>query len=238
MPVFALPSICSLDPLMARSRGQSLRKGRRKGFRRQFGLDRSGPPPRQTRPGQPLRPWTIPNAVGYIRLAGLPVFLYLAFSSGDGRDPWAAAIFWLIAAGDYLDGFLARATGQYSRMGALLDPVVDRLTILCGAVVCWHFDLLPRWALALLVLRELVTLVLAQAARRRGVEPQINWVGRAAVWPVMASIFFALLIDAWWVTAMLLLGLVMAVGATVLYVRQYRSLQARRAPAQAKPQAP
>src|SRR3954447_19025718 len=123
MPVFALPSICSLDPLMARSRGQSLRKGRRKGFRRQFGLDRSGPPPRQTRPGQPLRPWTIPNAVGYIRLAGLPVFLYLAFSSGDGRDPWAAAIFWLIAAGDYLDGFLARATGQYSRMGALLDPV-------------------------------------------------------------------------------------------------------------------
>ena len=56
--------------LMARSRGQSLRKGRRKGFRRQFGLDRSGPPPRQTRPGQPLRPWTIPNAVGYLRLAG------------------------------------------------------------------------------------------------------------------------------------------------------------------------
>ena len=81
--------------MMARSRGQSFRKGRRKGFRRQFGLDRSGPPPRQTRPGEPLRPWTIPNAVGYLRLAGLPVFLYLAFSSGDGRDPWAAAIFWL-----------------------------------------------------------------------------------------------------------------------------------------------
>ena len=77
---------------MARSRGQSFRKGRRKGFRRQFGLDRSGPPPRQTRPGEPLRPWTIPNAVGYIRLAALPVFLYLAFSSGDGRDPAAAVL--------------------------------------------------------------------------------------------------------------------------------------------------
>src|SRR4051812_19875487 len=146
---------------MARGRGQSLRKGRRKGFRRQFGLDRSGPPPRQTRPGQPLRPWTIPNLVGYIRLAALPVFLILAFSSGDGRSAAAAAIFWAIAAGDYLDGFLARATGQYSRMGALLDPIVDRLAILCGAAVCWHFELLPRWALAVLVVRELITFVLA-----------------------------------------------------------------------------
>ena len=55
-------------------------------FRRRFGLDRSGPPPKQTRPGQPLRPWTLPNLVGYIRLAALPVFLVLAFDSGDGRS--------------------------------------------------------------------------------------------------------------------------------------------------------
>jgi CDP-alcohol phosphatidyltransferase-like enzyme len=120
--------------VVSRRGGQSFRiGGRRKGFRRQFGLDRSGPPPRQTRPGQPLRPWTIPNAVGYARLAGLPIFLYLAFSSGDGRDAAAAAVFLAIAVGDYVDGFLARATGQYSRMGALLDPIVDRLTILAGA---------------------------------------------------------------------------------------------------------
>src|SRR5262249_22244218 len=123
-------------------RDQSFRRSPRKGFRRQFGLDRSGPPPRQTRPGQPLRPWTIPNLVGYIRLAALPIFLVLAFNSGDGRDPAAAAIFWAVAVGDYVDGFLARATGQYSRLGALLDPIVDRLTILCGAAVCWHFELL------------------------------------------------------------------------------------------------
>ena len=63
-------------------------------------------------------------------------------------------------------------------MGALLDPVVDRLTILAGVVVCWHFELLPRWALAVLAARELVTLVLAQFALRRGVDLEINWVGR------------------------------------------------------------
>ena len=132
-------------------------------LRRLLGLDRTAPAPTATRPGQPLHPLTIPNLVGYARLAAIPVFLYLALDSGDGRTASAAILFAAIAGGDYVDGFLARATGQYSRMGALLDPIVDRLTILSGAVVCWHFELLPRWALAVLVARELVTLVLAQA---------------------------------------------------------------------------
>jgi CDP-diacylglycerol--glycerol-3-phosphate 3-phosphatidyltransferase len=196
-----------------------LRKGRRKGFRRQFGLDRSGPPPRQTRPGQPLRPWTIPNAIGYIRLAALPVFLVIAFSSGDGRDPWAAVIFWLVAVGDYVDGFLARATGQYSRMGALLDPVIDRLTILAGIVVTWKFELLPRWALAVLAAREVVTLVLAQLALRRGVDLEINWVGRWSVWLTMGGIFLALTLDSWIGTAMFLVGLVGSLLASALYLK-------------------
>jgi phosphatidylglycerophosphate synthase len=204
---------------MARGRGQSLRKGRRKGFRRQFGLDRSGPPPRQTRPGQPLRPWTIPNAVGYVRLAALPVFLAIAFSSGDGRDPAAAAIFWAVAVGDYLDGFLARATGQYSRMGALLDPIVDRLAILCGAAVCWNFELLPRWALAVLAVREVVTLLLAQLYLRRVGELEINWLGRIAILPTMAAIFFAMISESWVWDTMLIVGVVLGILGTVAYIR-------------------
>jgi len=196
-----------------------LRKGRRKGFRRQFGLDRSGPPPRQTRPGQPLRPWTIPNAVGYLRLAALPVFLVIAFSSGDGRDAAAAAIFWAVAVGDYVDGFLARATGQYSRMGALLDPIVDRLTILCGAAVCWHFELLPRWALALLAAREVVTAILAQFYLRRVGELEINWLGRIAVNPVMAAIFFAMVSESVAWDILLYIGVGLGILGTVAYVR-------------------
>ncbi len=196
-----------------------MRKGRRKGFRRQFGLDRSGPPPRQTRPGQPLRPWTIPNAVGYVRLAALPVFLAIAFSSGDGRDPAAAAIFWAVAVGDYLDGFLARATGQYSRMGALLDPIVDRLAILCGAAVCWNFELLPRWALAVLAVREVVTLLLAQLYLRRVGELEINWLGRIAIWPTMAAIFFAMISESWVWDTMLIVGVVLGILGTVAYIR-------------------
>jgi cardiolipin synthase (CMP-forming) len=157
--------------------------------------------------------------VGYIRLAAIPVFLLIAFSSDDGRDPAAAAIFCAIAIGDYVDGFLARATGQYSRMGALLDPIVDRAAILAGAAVCWHFELLPRWALAVLAAREVVTLALAQIALRRGGELEINWIGRIAVWPVMAAIFLAMITPSvvWDVT--LITGVALAVLGTVAYVR-------------------
>jgi cardiolipin synthase len=198
-------------------------KGR---LRRLLGLDRTAPAPRATQRGQPLHPLTIPNLVGYARLAAIPVFLYLALDSGDGRSAAAAILFVAIALGDYVDGFLARATGQYSRMGALLDPIVDRLAILSGAVVCWHFALLPRWALAVLVARELVTLVLAQISLRRGLELEVNWLGRAAVWPVMAAIFFAMAIDSWFPTALLLLGLVTALLATAMYLRMgFRDLR-------------
>jgi cardiolipin synthase len=192
---------------------------RRLSFRRRFGLDRSGPPPRETQKGQPLRPWTIPNMVGYLRLAAIPVFLYLAFSSGDGHDPWAWGLFWLIAAGDYLDGFLARATGQYSRMGALLDPVVDRLTILSGAAVCWHFELLPRPAIALLALREVATLFLARYGLRHGVDLEITWVGRIAVFLIMGGIFWSMVVDWTIIEVGFCVGVAMSILATVLYVR-------------------
>jgi cardiolipin synthase len=188
-------------------------------LRRLFGLDRTAPLPAQTRAGEPLRPLTIPNLVGYLRLAAIPVFLYLAFESGDGRSAAAAILFWLIAVGDYVDGLLARVTGQYSRMGALLDPVVDRLTVVSGAAVCWHFELLPRWALALVVVREAVTLVLAQYGLRHGVDIEVNWLGRLAVFPIMSAIFFAMVFEGWVPTALLIGGLVLAIGATALYAR-------------------
>lgn len=197
-------------------------RGRR---RRLFGLDRSGPEPTATRSGQPLRPFTLPNLIGLLRLIGIPVFLYLAFESGgaDGVSLTAAVIFWAIAAGDYLDGLLARLTGQYSRLGALLDPVVDRLVIVAGIVVCWEFELLPRVLLALLVFRELGTLVLARWALARGIDLEVNWIGRMAVFPVMSALFFALVIPGWFPDGLLVIGVVMAWAASFLYVKDGRS---------------
>jgi cardiolipin synthase len=187
--------------------------------RRLFGIDRSGPPPGQTRKGAPLHPWTIPNLVGYLRLASIPVFLVVALGSDDGRDTAAALLYLWITAGDYLDGFLARATGQYSRMGALLDPVVDRLSVLSGAVVCWHFELLPRWALIVLAVREVATLVLAELSLRRGIDLEISWVGRISVFLVFGGIFWSMVVDWWIIEAGFVVGVLLGVLATYHYVR-------------------
>jgi cardiolipin synthase len=188
-------------------------------FRRLAGLDRSGPPPPQTLRDQPWNPWTIPNAIGFVRFALIPVFLVLALSSRSGTDALPALIFAVIAWSDYFDGMAARVTGQYSRLGALMDPLVDRLLVVSGLVVCWHFELLARWAIAVLVFRELLLLVIGLLAQRRGLEIKINWPGRLAVWPTMSAIFGGLVGWTEAATILLYIGLVLAWAAVVLYVR-------------------
>ena len=137
-------------------------------FRRLSGLDRSGPPPPETVAGQPLNPWTIPNVIGYVRLALIPVFVREGLGAPGGRGARPAQLYAVIAWSDYADGIAARLTGQYSRMGALLDPLVDRLLVISGTAVCWHHRLLPRPALAVLVAREAGMLWLARWGIRRG----------------------------------------------------------------------
>jgi cardiolipin synthase len=196
-------------------------------FTRLFGLDRSGPAPPQTQSGAPLNPWTVPNAIGFGRLALIPVFLAVALSSRDGRDALAATLFGAIGWGDYADGIAARVTRQYSRLGALMDPVTDRLLVVSGALVDWHFRLLPRWALALLAARELLMLLLGRYALRRGVELRINWPGRLAVAPVMGGLFFPMTGLKSFGAVLLYIGLGLALLATVVYARTGRAELAR-----------
>ena len=188
-------------------------------FRRLVGLDRSGGPPPQTRKGEPLNPWTIPNAIGFARLALVPLFLALGLSSGDGRSGAAFALFAFIAWSDYFDGMAARVTGQYSRLGALLDPFTDRLLVVCGAIVAWHYETLPRWALAVLAARELFMLVLTQLALRRGFDLSVSMLGRWAVWPVMSALALALVIDGWVLDVVLYAGIAMTLAATLRYLQ-------------------
>jgi cardiolipin synthase (CMP-forming) len=195
-------------------------------FRRLVGLDRSGGPPPATRRGEPLNPWTLPNAIGLARLALIPLFLVLALSSDDGRDTVATILFAFVAATDWFDGMAARITGQYSRLGALLDPLTDRLLILSGAIVAYHFELLPRWALLVLAAREALMLVLTELALRRGIDLNVNMMGRWAVWPVMSAFGVAFIWETWLSDWLLYLGLAMTLAATVRYLQD--GLQALR----------
>jgi cardiolipin synthase len=184
-----------------------------------LGLKRTGLEPAETRAGQPLRPLTIPNLVTYLRIVTLGVFLVIALSSDDGRDTTATLCFVFAAGGDYLDGLLARLTGQYSRLGTLMDPFIDRAVIVAGAIVAWKFELLPRWALAVLAARELLMLALVSLGMRRGLDIKINWIGRVAVWPAMGAIGLTLISDVWLAEALLYVGLAGVLAASALYVR-------------------
>lgn len=204
--------------------------------RRLLGFDRSGSPPPQTLAGAPLRVWTIPNAIGFLRLALVPSFLVLELTSSHGTDALGAVLFAVAGWGDYADGIAARLTRQYSRLGALMDPVTDRLLIVSGVVVCWRFALLPRWALGVLAARELTMLALARYGQRRGVELRINWPGRLAVAPVMGSVFFALVGLQLLGEVLLYVGLTLALLALALYARY--GLRQLRSPSRAPARAP
>jgi cardiolipin synthase (CMP-forming) len=195
-------------------------------FRRLVGLDRSGGPPPETLRGEALHPWTLPNAIGFVRIGLIPVFLILALDSGDGRDTAANILFALIAWSDQLDGMVARVTGQYSRLGALLDPLTDRLLVISGAIVAWEFELLPRWALLVLAAREALMLLLTQIALRRGLDLNVNMLGRWAVWPVMGALGLAMIVETWISDALLYLGLALTLAATAVYLQDgWRALR-------------
>jgi cardiolipin synthase len=187
--------------------------------RRLFGIDRSGPPPEVTRSDQPWNPWTIPNGIGLLRLIGIIVFLILALPSRTGQVAAATVVFAVVGWSDYLDGFAARLTGQYSRLGTLLDPVLDRLLIVSGLLVAYDFSLLPRWAILVAVARELFMLALSRYGLSRGVEIQINWPGRIGVAPTMGAPFFAMAGVHWLALIMLYIGLILSLAATGLYIR-------------------
>ena len=92
--------------------------------------------------------------------------------------------------------------------------------VICGVVVCWKFELLPRWALAVLVAREALLLAIGPFYVRRRGELRITMLGRWAVWPTMSAIALAL-VDADPVAEILLyVGLALTLAATAQYVRQ------------------
>jgi cardiolipin synthase len=187
--------------------------------RRLLGLDRSGPPPQATQAGQPLRPWTIPNAIGLLRAALIPAFLAIDYASRSGTDALAATLFAIAGGGDYADGIAARLTGQYSRLGTLLDPFIDRALAVAGVAVCWSYELLPRWALAVLAARELLMLLAGPLWVRRSLELRINWPGRIAIAPVQFGVFLGLCGVRSVGEGFLYSGLALAWIATALYAR-------------------
>ena len=129
-----------------------------------------------------LRVLTIPNIISFARLLGVPVFLWLVLGvDSTAGDWWAVGL--LIASGlsDWLDGKIARALNQQSRLGQLLDPAADRLYIVATVISLAVRTIIPWWLVALLAARELLLGVVLAILRRRGWAPlQVSFAGKAA----------------------------------------------------------
>ena len=125
------------------------------------------------------RIFTVPNVISMARLAGVPVFLWLVLV--PQADWWAVGL--LIAAGlsDWLDGKLARAWNQQSRLGQVLDPAADRLYIAATLIGLAVRAIIPWWLVAVLAARELVLGVALLVLRRHSYGPlQVSFVGKTA----------------------------------------------------------
>ncbi|PPK61225.1 CDP-alcohol phosphatidyltransferase family protein [Actinokineospora auranticolor] len=132
----------------------------------------------------PDRVWTIPNALSVLRLAGVPLFLYLLL--GPEADGWALAVLMFSGLSDWLDGKIARWLNQMSRLGALLDPAADRLYTLATIVAFVLRDIVPWWVAALLIGRDLLVAGCLLRLRRAGfAPPEVTYVGKAATFNLM-----------------------------------------------------
>ena len=144
----------------------------------------------------PARPavLTVPNLLSFSRLLGVPLFLWLLL--GPHADGWALAILMVSGITDWADGVLARKLNQMSRLGALLDPVADRLYILATLIGLVLRHVIPLWLAVLLIGRDLVLACTLPALRRRGLTGlPVHYLGKAATFNLLYA-FPLLLIGA------------------------------------------
>lgn len=130
------------------------------------------------------RVWTVPNLLSGARLLGVPVFLWLVI--GLERDGLAFVLLMVSGFTDWLDGHLARALDQRSRLGELLDPIADRLYIFAVVVgLAWR-DFIPWWVALLLPLRDLLLWGLVPLLRTRGYSSlPVHFLGKAATFNLL-----------------------------------------------------
>jgi cardiolipin synthase (CMP-forming) len=135
-------------------------------------------------PGDDLsdRVLTIPNLISLARLAGVPVFLWLVLGVDSlVGDWWAVGLLIASGASDWLDGKIARALNQQSRLGQMLDPAADRLYIVATVIALAVRAIIPWWLVALLAARELLMAVVLAILRRRGWGAlAVSFVGKTA----------------------------------------------------------
>jgi len=181
------------------------------------------------------RIWTIPNALSFLRLLGVPFFLLLILVE---RDVAAVVVLGVASLSDLVDGRIARRFNQISRLGEVLDPAADRLYILATVIGLAARGIIPWWLLLILVGRDVMLAMMWPAVRARGYASlPVNFIGKAATFCLLYALPLILLGAGPWpvspaakVTgwAFALWGAYLYWWAGLLYLRQTRELVATR----------
>jgi len=161
---------------------------------------------------------TVPNVLSFARLLGVPLFLWLVLV--PEADVWAFVVLALAGISDWVDGFLARALNQRSRLGILLDPLADRLYIGATLLGLALRGMIPWWLVGVLVARELLLLSLVPLLRRQGLLAlPVTYVGKAATFCLFWGFPLLLLSeqDGWVGAVALAAGWAFALWGTALY---------------------
>ena len=138
---------------------------------------------------------TVPNLLSGLRLALIPVFLYLLLVAH--ADGWAVAILMFSGASDWADGKIARLLNQSSRLGVLLDPTVDRLYMVTVPVLLAVSGLVPWWFVIVLIVRDGLLTAALPLIRSRGVSAlPVMYIGKAATFALMSG-FPLVLLGTW-----------------------------------------
>lgn len=162
----------------------------------------------------------IPNALTVARLALIPVFVVLMVRAGH-RPSWpAGVVFGIAGITDQVDGFLARRWQVESHFGKLADPLADRLMIDAAVILLFAYDRLPWAGLVVVLGRDLVLLAGSVSLVPRGLEIDVNLVGKAATWVLYAAIFFRIVTHkaTQWPLDLFWAGIALALVAGVFYI--------------------
>ena len=130
---------------------------------------------------------TVPNILSFARIALIPLFCWLA--ANEDTRLWGIVLFALVVSTDWVDGYVARRTGQVSELGRILDPVADRLAIAAGLLTFAFSDIFPFWAALLILFRDIVLLLGAGALLwGRNIRVDVRWIGKIATFSLMVAI--------------------------------------------------
>ncbi len=163
---------------------------------------------------------TVPNVLSIIRLALVPVFLYLLLIAG--ATGWAVAVLMFSGVSDWADGKIARLfDNQSSRLGALLDPAVDRIYMIVVPVAMAIAGVIPWWIVLLLLGRDLLLATTLPLLRRRGLSAlPVTYIGKAATFALMSGLPLVLLgqYDAVWARVVLAVGWGFLIWGLAMYL--------------------